>query len=177
MMRGPGARPRQNTGISAPIAFGTDIAKHKSMTDTTLPIPSPFALIGGAPAVDRLVEAFYRRMDTLPEAAGIRALHEADLGPVKEVLKRYLGEWLGGPALYSAERGHPRLRQRHMPFAIGPAERDAWMACMRGALAEAIPEEALRAPIEARLLHLADWVRNDKDNPHDAHRKHGVRTA
>ena len=57
---------------------------------------TPFEAIGGAPAIDRLVELFYARMDSLPEAATIRALHAPDLGPVKEVLKRYLGEWLGG---------------------------------------------------------------------------------
>ena len=75
---------------------------------------TPFEAIGGAPAIDRLVELFYARMDSLPEAATIRALHAPDLGPVKEVLKRYLGEWLGGPPLYSAERGHPGIRsERH----------------------------------------------------------------
>src|SRR3974390_956287 len=100
----------------------------------TLSILTPFERIGGAVIVDRLVESFYRRMDTVPEAAIIRSMHAADLGPTKQVLKRYLAEWLGGPKLYSAEKGHPRLRQRHMGFAIGDAERDAWLVCMRGAL-------------------------------------------
>jgi hemoglobin len=70
----------------------------------------------------------------LPEATIIRAMHAPDLGPVKSVLKRYLSEWTGGPKLYSPEKGHPRLRQRHMGFSIGNAERDAWLLCMRGAM-------------------------------------------
>src|SRR6266487_6316672 len=95
---------------------------------------SMFERIGGAVVIDRLVEAFYLRMDTLPEARTIRAMHAPDLGPVKSVLKRYLSEWTGGPKLYSPEKGHPRLRQRHMGFAIGNEARDAWMICMRKAL-------------------------------------------
>jgi hemoglobin len=121
---------------------------------------TPFEAIGGAPTVDRLVELFYARMDSLPEAAAIRALHAPDLGPVKEVLKRYLGEWLGGPPLYSAERGHPRLRQRHMGFPIGEAERDAWLLCMRGALEETVADVRVREAIYERMASLADWMRN-----------------
>lgn len=121
---------------------------------------TPFEAIGGAPTIDRLVELFYARMDSLPEAATIRALHAPDLGPVKEVLKRYLGEWLGGPPLYSAERGHPRLRQRHMGFPIGEAERDAWLLCMRGALEETVADVRVREAIYERMASLADWMRN-----------------
>ncbi len=137
------------------------------MAETAQQKDTHFILIGGAPAVDRLVEAFYRRMDTLPEARNIRAMHLTDLTPTKAILKDYLSEWLGGPLLYSQKRGQPRLRMRHTRFAIGPAERDAWMACMRGALQEAIAGEGLRGEIEHRLYQLADWVRNDEDNPHD----------
>jgi hemoglobin len=133
---------------------------------------SMFERIGGAVAIDRLVEAFYRRMDSLPEAAAIRTMHAADLGPVGSVLKRYLSEWTGGPKLYSPEKGHPRLRQRHMGFAIGNAERDAWMLCMRGALAETIEDAAVRADIEAALSKLADWMRNRADSPQAAPGSH-----
>ena len=55
--------------------------------------------LGGAVVIDRLVEAFYARMDRLPEAEGIRAMHADDLGHTKQVLKRYLSEWTGGPKL------------------------------------------------------------------------------
>jgi hemoglobin len=130
--------------------------------------PTPFVRIGGQPVIDALVDAFYRRMDTLPEAKTIREMHSDDLGSVAEVLKRYLGEWLGGPKLYSQERGHPRLRMRHNRFPIGPAERDAWMACMTGALEEVVDDEALRVQLAQSFYKLADWVRNDDGNPHDA---------
>ena len=126
-----------------------------------------FIRIGGQNAIDRLVDAFYRRMDTLPEARGIRAMHQSDLTSTKEVLKRYFGEWLGGPALYSAERGHPRLRKRHIHLRIGPDERDAWMLCMSGALEETVADAALRQSLHDAFFKLADWVRNDPENAHD----------
>ncbi|HET7688637.1 MAG TPA: group II truncated hemoglobin [Candidatus Macondimonas sp.] len=131
-------------------------------------VVSMFERIGGAPTIDRLVESFYARMDSLPEAEVIRAMHAPDLGPTKDVLKRYLGEWMGGPKHYSAERGHPRLRQRHMGFAIGDAERDAWLLCMRGALEETIEDADARQEIYGLMAKLADWMRNQAGNPHDA---------
>lgn len=130
-------------------------------------VVSMFERVGGAPTIDRLVESFYARMDILPEAEVIRAMHAPDLGPTKDVLKRYLGEWMGGPKHYSAERGHPRLRQRHMGFAIGDAERDAWLLCMRGALEEAIEDADARQEIYGLMAKLADWMRNQAGNPHD----------
>jgi len=147
-----------------------EVAKSHSMAETRQQTETYFSLTGGAAAVALLVEEFYRRMDSIPEARTIRAMHLADLTPTKAILKDYLGEWLGGPALYSQKRGHPRLRMRHMRFAIGPAERDAWMTCMLGALHAAVADESHRAGIEQKLYQLADWVRNDEDNPHDKHR-------
>lgn len=99
-------------------------------------------------------------MDTLPEAQVIRAMHAADLSLIRDVLKRYLAEWTGGPKLYSVEKGHPRRRQRHIGFAIGDAERDAWMLCMRGALEEAVVDAAARQDLDKALSGLADWMRN-----------------
>jgi len=121
---------------------------------------SLFERIGGAATVARLVDAFYDRMDTLPEARGIRAMHGRELAPIREVLKRYLGEWLGGPPLYTTERGHPRLRARHLPFSIGMAERDAWLICMAGALDETVADVAARRHIGIALARLADHMRN-----------------
>jgi hemoglobin len=137
------------------------------MTDL-LPKPlTNYSRIGGQAEVDRLVEAFYQRMDLLPDASGIRAMHQVDLASTKAALKRYLGEWLGGPPLYSVERGHPRLRMRHTHLRIGPDERDAWMLCMSGALDEVVADAALRRMLHDAFLKLADWVRNDPENPHD----------
>jgi hemoglobin len=126
-----------------------------------------FERVGGAVTIDRLVEAFYQRMDTLPEAKTIRAMHATDLGSVKNILKRYLSEWTGGPKLYSPEKGHPRLRQRHMGFAIGNTERDAWLLCMRGALEETVADDDARQELDAALTKLADWMRNQAGNPDD----------
>jgi len=129
---------------------------------------SMFERIGGLAIVDRLVESFYAKMETLPEARTIRAMHPSDLGPTKQVLKRYLTEWMGGPKLYSVEKGHPRLRQRHLGFAIGEAERDAWLKCMVGALEETIADEDAKQEIYDALAKLANWMRNQAGNPHDA---------
>jgi hemoglobin len=137
------------------------------MSDVAVEV-SMFERIGGAVVIDRLVEAFYLRMDSLPEAKVIRAMHAPDLAPVGSVLKRYLSEWTGGPKLYSPEKGHPRLRQRHLGFAIGNAERDAWLLCMRGAMAETIADAGAREALDAALTKLADWMRNQAGNPHDA---------
>lgn len=124
------------------------------------PASIPFHRIGGQPAVDRLIDSFYDRMETLPEAAVIRALHPRDLSGTRAILKKYLAEWLGGPPAYSQERGHPRLRARHLPFSIGDAERDAWMFCMRGALEEVVTDVPTREWILQKLIPLADWMRN-----------------
>jgi hemoglobin len=132
------------------------------MTEATAP-PSIFDRIGGEVIVDRLVEAFYARMDRLSEARAIRDMHDADLEPTKRVLKRYLTEWMGGPNLYSSERGHPRLRQRHMGFPIDTSARDAWLLCMEGALRETVPDEAARQDIYTAFARLADFMRNRAD--------------
>ena len=137
------------------------------MTDSDAAI-SMFERIGGSATIDRMVDRFYDRMDTLPEAQVIRAMHADDLGLIRDVLKRYLTEWTGGPKLYSPEKGHPRLRQRHLGFAIGDSERDAWLLCMRGALAETVADAQARQDVDAAMTKLADWMRNQAGNPHDA---------
>lgn len=126
---------------------------------------SHYERLGGDVAIARLVDAFYRHMDTWPGAQGIRAMHEPDLGPAKAVLVLYLREWLGGPKDYSAQRGHPRLRMRHGGFAIGAAERDAWLACMQAALHGQQTSEALQAELMAAFFKTADWMRNTSNQP------------
>jgi hemoglobin len=125
-----------------------------------------FMRLGGHEVVVRLVDAFYRAMDTLPEAQTIRAMHEPDLGPTRTVLVKYLSEWMGGPKLYTPDRGAPMLRRRHHPFAIDANARDAWMACMRVALAEVCPDEGLRAELDAAFYKIADFIRNTEHGGH-----------
>ncbi|MFO0464897.1 MAG: group II truncated hemoglobin, partial [Burkholderiales bacterium] len=95
---------------------------------------TPYELLGGEATVRRLVDAFYDQMDEDPDFFGIRKLHPASLAASRDKLYMFLTGWLGGPPLYTSEFGHPRLRARHLPFAIGEAERDQWMACMAKAL-------------------------------------------
>jgi hemoglobin len=121
---------------------------------------SVYARLGGEPAVRALVDRFYALMDELPQAQAVRRLHPRDLQRSADSLFKFLSGWFGGPPLYIRERGHPRLRMRHMPFAIGRAERDQWMLCMRQALQEQVAEIPLRAAIEQAFVGMADHMVN-----------------
>jgi hemoglobin len=134
---------------------------HMNTQATAIHPQNHYARLGGHEAVLSLVNAFYRAMDTRPEAATIRAMHEADLTQTKEILVKYFSEWLGGPRLFSPERGAPALKRRHHRFAIDAAARDAWMLCMREALAEVCADTSLRAELDAALYKVADFIRND----------------
>ncbi len=121
---------------------------------------SYYERLGGEQGVRRLVDRFYELMDTLPEARGIRKMHAANLDGTREKLFMFLSGWLGGPALYTEKYGHPRLRARHLPFAIGEAERDAWMGCMSQALDEMEIDTMLRDHLKQSLWNTADHMRN-----------------
>ena len=120
----------------------------------------PYERLGGAAAVRRLVDCFYDHMDALADATELRALHPASLDGSRDKLTWYLTGWLGGPPVYVEKFGHPRLRARHMPFAIGARERDQWMMCMRRALAETVTDAELRTFLAETLDKLADHMRN-----------------
>jgi len=119
-----------------------------------------YQLAGGAEGIQTLVERFYALMDELPQARAIRALHPADLSHAKERLFMFLSGWLGGPPLYEERFGHPRLRQKHISFPIGEAERDAWMLCMTLALDEVVADPALRTQLTQSFFKTADFLRN-----------------
>jgi hemoglobin len=121
---------------------------------------TPYEALGGADAVRRLVDRFYDLMDELPETHGLRQLHPADLAGSRQSLFEFLSGWFGGPPLYIEKKGHPRLRMRHMPFAIGPAERDQWMLCMRTALDEQVSDEALHQGVLNAFVQMADHMVN-----------------
>jgi hemoglobin len=128
-----------------------------------------YVRLGGHAAIVRLVDAFYGAMDTRPEAVTIRAMHDPDLARTKAVLVNYFSEWLGGPKLFSFERGAPMLRRRHQRFAVDPAARYAWMLCMRQALSEACPDVALRIELDAAFYKVADFMRNTDSDPSHSH--------
>jgi len=121
---------------------------------------TPFDLVGGEQNVRKLVDRFYDLMDEDPDYFGIRQLHPASLAGSREKLFKFLMGWLGGPPLYEQEYGHPRLRARHLPYAIASAERDQWMACMIRAMADVDLEESLRKRLTQSFFQTADWMRN-----------------
>ncbi len=110
--------------------------------DRTLPSARTFFdEVGGAPTFDRLVSRFYAGVRADPVLAPLYP--QDDWEGAETRLRRFLEQYWGGPTTYSQERGHPRLRMRHAPFAIGPAERDAWLSNMRDAVdsLELTPEQ------------------------------------
>jgi len=95
---------------------------------------NPYEALGGEEGVTALVARFYELMDTLPEAAPIRAMHKGDLAPMQDKLATFLIGWMGGPQRYNEKFGRVVIPAAHQPFDIGPAERDQWLMCMRRAL-------------------------------------------
>jgi len=121
---------------------------------------SAFSLLGGEPAVRALVDRFYDLMDLEPAYAGIRRLHPGTLDGSRDKLHWFLCGWLGGPDLYVQRFGHPRLRARHLPYEIGIAERDQWLACMTQAMQECGIEASVAERLAAAFFNTADWMRN-----------------
>ncbi len=121
---------------------------------------TPFARLGGEAGVRLLVDRFYDLMELEPAYSGIRHLHPSTLDGSRDKLFWFLCGWLGGPNHYIDRFGHPRLRARHLPYAIGTAERDQWMACMRQALHEQQVEAGLAAKLIEAFSGTADWMRN-----------------
>jgi hemoglobin len=120
----------------------------------------PFETLGGQAVVRALVDRFYDLMDLEARFALLRSLHPASLDGSRDKLFWFLCGWLGGPSLYEDRFGHPRLRARHMPYSIGIAERDQWMACMVQAMTEqGLPVEWIER-LTASFGHTADWMRN-----------------
>jgi hemoglobin len=119
-----------------------------------------FAWVGGEAAVRRLVDRFYDLMDLEPAYAQLRAAHPGGLETARDKLFWFLCGWLGGPDHYIERFGHPRLRARHMPFRIGIAERDQWVACMAQAMAECELDPPLQQRLTESFMGTADWMRN-----------------
>jgi len=106
-----------------------------------------FDAAGGAETFERIVGRFYQGVETDPV---LRPLYPADLEQSKRHLALFLIQYFGGPATYSEQRGHPRLRMRHLPFTIGRRERDSWVKHMTAAL------DAEQLPVPVREL-MADY--------------------
>jgi hemoglobin len=120
-----------------------------------VPQDTLYARVGGDQFFFDLVDRFYDRVES---DAVLRPLYPDDLSPSRRHLALFLAQYWGGPPHYNTERGHPRLRMRHVPFAIGPAERDAWLRHMLKAVAssgaEPADREALRSYFESAATSL-----------------------
>ena len=118
--------------------------------------------VGGTETFRLLVERFYAGVAQDPP---LRALYpEEELGPAAERLQLFLEQYWGGPHTYSDSRGHPRLRIRHAPFAVTPAQRDRWLGHMLAAvdsLALAEPEDA---ELRDYLVRAANFMVNSPDD-------------
>lgn len=135
-----------------------------SAESSSLPTaPTPYEMLGGDAGIRSLVDRFYDLMDSAPEAATVRALHASSLKASRDKLYLYLSYWTGGPATYIEQRGHPRLRMRHLPFTISTRERDEWLWCMDRALDEHAMPDSLREDLRQRLHGLADHMRNQPE--------------
>jgi len=113
--------------------------------------------VGGDETFRRLVDAFYARIERDPL---LRPMFPDDLEPGKEHQFLFLTQYWGGPARYSALRGHPRLRARHLPFPIGQAERDAWVGHMIAAIDEVGIGEPDRSMLIAYFERSASFMIN-----------------
>lgn len=116
--------------------------------------------IGGEEKLRSLVQSFYQHMDTLNEAKKVRDMHAADLKGAEDKLFMFLSGWMGGPPLFIEKFGHPRLRQRHINFAIDEPARDQWMLCMKHALDDTVEEQTLRDELMDAFYGVADFMRN-----------------
>lgn len=125
-----------------------------------LPIRTHYDMLGGEQGIRQLVNRFYDLMDELPEAWELRKIHQQDLQSARDKLFKFLSGWLGGPGLYEAEYGHPRLRARHMPFPVDTQMRDQWLMCINQALDEQVSDELLKLQLKSSFANVADHMRN-----------------
>ena len=117
--------------------------------------------VGGAETFERLVHAFYEGVAADPE---LRALYpEDDLGPAERRLRMFLEQYFGGPKVYQQERGHPRLRMRHAPFAVTLDMRDRWMRHMLAAMETVDLPETHAEAMRDYFVRAADMMVN---SPH-----------
>jgi hemoglobin len=124
---------------------------------------TPYQLMGGEGVVRWLTNRFYDIMDSDSSVKVLRDMHPADLAGSREKLFMFLSGWLGGPGLYMEKFGHPRLRMRHMPFAVDGTMRDQWMQCMTQAVNELLVEDWLKAKLLEAFYNTADFMRNQEE--------------
>ena len=115
--------------------------------------------VGGMPFFERLVDAFYDGV--MPDPVLGPLYPPDDIDGAKRRLALFLAQYWGGPHTYMEERGHPMLRMRHNPFAIGPAERDHWLLHMAAAVERLTPPGEIRDMLMGYFVPAAEHMRND----------------
>ena len=125
---------------------------------------SLYERVGGSPFFERLVDAFYARVADDPLLAPLYPEHP-DFTGARHRLTLFLIQYWGGPATYSDERGHPRLRMRHFPYSVGPTERDRWLAHMSAAIDEVCDDPQVAAELIGYFVPAAEHLRNDTGLP------------
>lgn len=120
---------------------------------------TPFQLLGEE-KIHQLARAFYHAMETLPEAAGIRAMHAKDLGPISDTLAEYLMGWMGGPPLYHERKGTVCLTDPHAAYHIGPDETEQWLLCFDAALDAINASDDVKKMLHTPIRQVAAAVQN-----------------
>jgi hemoglobin len=121
---------------------------------------SLYEIIGGETRLRELVDRFYDLMQLEGDFAGIHAMHPVPNHGSRDKLFMFLSGWMGGPNLFIERYGHPMLRARHLPYAIGTSERDQWLRCMAQALEDMGYDYELRLRLMTSFYQTADWMRN-----------------
>ena len=145
----PYTHSRNNFG---PLTLLKNLFKKKSV--------SAYFAIGGEDGTRQLANRFYDIMESDPAARELLALHPQPMDKIRQKFFEYLSGWLGGPPLYEAQYGHPRLRARHLPFTIDDKMVAQWLYCMNRALEEIVADERARAAIREPITQLANHMKN-----------------
>jgi hemoglobin len=122
---------------------------------------SPYQLIGGEAAVERLVKEFYDIVESDPAGASLLAMHNRGhgLAHARQAQFEFLSGFLGGPQIYFERHRHSNVRRMHAHLAIGTAERDAWLACMDKALSTVAPDLETRRLLMGHFSRVAEALR------------------
>lgn len=133
-----------------------------SSEQTTTVATTPYELFGGEGTVRQLAERFYDIMESDPAAKELLDIHPQPMGSIRQRFFEFLSGWLGGPPLFEAQYGHPRLRARHLPFTVDAQMRDQWMYCMNKALDEVVDYSQTREEVRQAFTKLATHMINQE---------------
>jgi hemoglobin len=138
----------------------TTATTRRAEAEAELRTRSMYELLGGEAGIRSIVDRFYDLMDGDESFRLIRAMHHADLAPMRQSLFEFLSGWLGGPALYIERKGSPCLTEAHAPYSIDEVARDEWVACISRAMVDAGVEEKYRELLVPAFSGMAEMIRN-----------------